>query len=61
MTNTWNEREEIIQSLSRRDRQILYLYEKEHGRLYPGAICKVIEDQRELAKEKSNQKRRKGK
>ena len=58
METLWSEREAIIQSLSKRERRILYDYEKEHGRLFPGAIYKVIEDQKELAREK-NQKKRK--
>ena len=58
MENKWSEREEIIQSLSQKERRILWEYEKEHGRLFPGAIYKVIQDQRELAKEKHNQKKR---
>ena len=58
MENKWSEREEIIASLSKKDRQILFAYEKEHGRLFPGAIYKVIEDQKELAGEKNQKKKR---
>ena len=55
--NPWNERVEIIQSLSKWERRILWDYEQEHGRVFPGAIYKVIEDQKELAKEKNQKKR----
>ena len=58
MENKWSEREAIIQSLSQKERRILWDYEKEHGRLFPGAIYKVIQDQKDLAKEKANQKKR---
>ena len=52
-----SERDEIIASLSKRERRILWDYEKEHGRVYPGAIYKVIEDEIELAREKHKQKK----
>ena len=58
MENKWSEREEIIRSLSQKDRRILFDYEKENGRIFPGAIYKVIQDQKDLAKEKHNQKKR---
>ena len=58
MENKFSERDEIILSLSKRERRILYDYEKEHGRLFPGAIYKVIEDQKELAREKNQKKKR---
>ena len=57
--NLWSEREEIMQSLSRYERKLLHEYEREHGRLYPGAIYKVIEDQKELDREKKRKKRKK--
>ncbi len=53
-----SERDEIIASLTKQERKILYNYEKEHGRLFPGAIYKVIEDQKELTRDKKNQKKR---
>ena len=56
--NLWNEREEIIATLSRRERRILYGYEKEYGRVMPGAIYKVVEDEIELAKERQKSKRK---
>ena len=59
MENKWSERDEIIQSLSRAERRILWNYEQEHGRVFPGAIYKVIEDQKELAREKNRKKRKK--
>ncbi len=54
-----SERDEIINSLDKRDKRILYHYEKEHGRLYPGAIYKVIQDQKEIAHERRAKKRKK--
>lgn len=54
-----SERDEIIEKLSKKERWILYEYEKENGRLYPGAICKVIEDQREIARERRGKAKRK--
>ena len=56
--NLWDERVEIIKTLSKRERKILYDYEKEYGMIMPGAIYKVVEDQKDLAKEKANQKKR---
>ena len=55
--NLWNERTEIIQSLSKSERRILHDYEREYGRVMPGAIYKVAEDQKELAREKNQKKR----
>lgn len=43
-----SERDEIIASLSKMERRILWNYEQEHGRLFPGAIEKVIEDEKEM-------------
>lgn len=59
MQSNWNERDEIIRGLSKRDRRILYHYEQEHGRIFPGAIYKVIEDQKEIARERKAGKVRK--
>ncbi len=53
----WSERNEIISSLSKRERRILYNYEQEYGRLFPGAIQKVIDDQIEFTKPKSKGKK----
>ncbi len=52
-----SERDEIIASLSKSERRILYNYEMEHGRLFPGAIYKVIQDHKELSREKTYQKK----
>lgn len=54
-----SERDEIIDSLTKSERRILYNYEKEHGRLFPGAIYKVIEDQKEMSREKKQGKKKK--
>ena len=55
--NPWSERVEIIQSLSKGERRILWNYEQEYGKVFPGAIYKVIEDQKELDREKKRKKR----
>ena len=49
---TGSERDEIISRLTKFERRILWNYEQEHGRLFPGAIEKVIEDEKELRKSK---------
>ena len=57
MSKRYSERDEIIASLSKRDRKILWEYEIQHGRVFPGAIYKIIEDQKELIQEKNQNKR----
>lgn len=47
-----SERDEIISRLTKGERRILWNYEQEHGRLFPGAIEKVIEDEKELRRTK---------
>lgn len=49
---TRSERDEIISRLTKGERRILWKYEQEHGRLFPGAIEKVIEDEMELRRTK---------
>lgn len=46
------ERDEIISRLTKGERRILWNYEQEHGRLFPGAIEKVIKDEKELKRTK---------
>lgn len=53
-----SERDEIIGRLTKGERRILWNYEQEHGRLFPGAIEKVIEDEKELRKTKKGNKRK---
>ena len=53
-----SERDEIIKSLTKQDKRILYHYEKEFGRLYPGAIYKVIQDQKDNAAERYAKKKK---
>ena len=52
-----SERDEIIATLSKSERRILWNYEQEHGRLFPGAIEKVIEDEKEIRKSKKGKKK----
>lgn len=47
-----SERDEIIATLSKSERRILWNYEQEHGKLFPGAIEKVIEDEKEMRRTK---------
>ena len=56
--NTKSERDEIISTLTKGERRILWNYEQEHGRLFPGAIEKVIEDEKELRRTKKGNKRK---
>ena len=53
-----SEREEIMATLDKRDRRILYYYEKEFGRVFPGAIYKVIHDQKDNAAERHAKKKK---
>lgn len=53
-----SERDEIISHLTKGERRILWNYEQEHGRLFPGAIEKVIEDEKELKRSKKGKKRK---
>lgn len=56
--NTKSERDKIISRLTKGERRILWNYEQEHGRLFPGAIEKVIEDEKELRRSKKGNKRK---
>ena len=51
-------RDEIIGRLTKGERRILWNYEQEHGRLFPGAIEKVIEDQKEIRRSKKGKKKK---
>ena len=53
-----SERDEIIGRLTKGERRILWNYEQEHGRLFPGAIEKVIEDEKEMRKSKKGKKKK---
>ena len=53
-----SERDEIISRLTKGERRILWNYEQEHGRLFPGAIEKVIEDEKEMRRTKKGKKRK---
>ena len=53
-----SERDEIISRLTKGERRILWNYEQEHGRLFPGAIEKVIEDEKELRRSKKGKKKK---
>lgn len=53
-----SERDEIISRMTKGERRILWNYEQEHGRLFPGAIEKVIEDEKELRRTKKGNKRK---
>lgn len=52
-----SERDEIIGRLTKGERRILWNYEQEHGRLFPGAIEKVIEDEKELRRSKKGKRK----
>lgn len=53
-----SERDEIIGRLTKGERRILWNYEQEHGRLFPGAIEKVIEDEKEIRRSKKGKKKK---
>lgn len=55
---TGSERDEIISRLTKFERRILWNYEQEHGRLFPGAIEKVIEDEKEIRRSKKGKKKK---
>ena len=52
----WEERNEITETLSKRERRILHDYERENGKVMPGAIYKVIQDQMDIANERRGRK-----
>ena len=53
-----SERDEIISRLTKGERRVLWNYEQKHGRLFPGAIEKVIEDEKELRRSKKGKKKK---